>query len=263
MAISPIASVQSFVNNNAAVQNVRTDPRIKARLLQQSAGPGVDATFNARQSALAEKANEINAWGQNITQIQQQGRMQREIKKVQEEAKKVQAAQAGADVTSRVTLSGSRAGVEVGRTSNSPLPAATGTGTRAKVIQYAQGMLGTPYAWGGGGVGNKGSRGTGKGTQGVVGVDCSGLTSYVYGMIGVNLNRKSDKQLTQGVKTSIANAQPGDLVGWGPGGHVAIYAGNGMIIESPKPGGRVQTRKLGSGDNSRGVYAVRLRLPGE
>lgn len=131
------------------------------------------------------------------------------------------------------------------------------TGARYKVLKYAAEMLGTPYAWGGGGIGVRKSRGIGKGTENVIGVDCSGLTSYVYGRVGLKLPRHSNSQTAVGVKTAIKNAQPGDLVGWNRGGHVAIYAGNGYIIESPKPGGHVRLRKIGSNE---GVYAVRLKF---
>lgn len=132
---------------------------------------------------------------------------------------------------------------------------------RQKVVREAMGLLGTGYAWGGGGYGNRSSRGTGKGTQNVIGVDCSGLTSYAYSTLGIRLPRQSDQQLrSTGYKTKVQNLRPGDLVGWARGGHVAMYIGNGQIIESPKPGGHVRIRTLGSGDSRAGVYGVALRL---
>lgn len=134
------------------------------------------------------------------------------------------------------------------------------TGVRQQLLNTAFGMLGIPYAWGGGGIGNRSSRGIGLGTTNVVGVDCSGLTSYVYGTLGIKLPRKSDAQYASGVRTSIANAKPGDLVGWGKGGHVAIYIGNGQILHSPRPGQKVQIRNILKGEN---VFAVSLSLPGD
>lgn len=133
---------------------------------------------------------------------------------------------------------------------------ATGAeGKRLKILENAASMIGTPYAWGGGGYGVRKSRGIGKGTENVIGVDCSGLTSYVYGKVGLKLPRHSNSQTAVGVKTKIDNAKPGDLVGWNRGGHVAIYVGNGYIIESPKPGHSVRLRKIGSNE---GIYAVKL-----
>jgi len=129
---------------------------------------------------------------------------------------------------------------------------------RATVVNAALSLIGTPYAWGGGGYGNKGSRGVGKGTQNVIGVDCSGLTSYALSTIGLRVARQSDQQLrTSGYKTSINNLQPGDLVGWARGGHVAMYIGNGMIVESPNVGKTVRTRKIYPGE---AVFGVHLNL---
>lgn len=260
--VSPIATVQQFTNRNAAVQGIKTNGSIQAKLAQ-TATPSVmapDNAFGARQQALQQKTQEVQSWSKSMTSLQQQARLQKEANAAAKAAasQPVQTAPGalGSAVKAGVKSTGAVA-------QNVNIPAASGTGNRAKILQGAQSLLGTGYAWGGGGYGNRSSRGTGKGTQNVIGVDCSGLTSYIYGLVGYKLPRQSDAQLASGYKTSIANAQPGDLIGWGPGGHVAVYAGNGMIIESPKPGGHVQTRKLHARDTQRGVYAVRLRLPGE
>lgn len=130
-----------------------------------------------------------------------------------------------------------------------------GNDTGSQIVKAALGMIGTPYAWGGGGIGVRASRGIGMGTQNVIGVDCSGLTSYVFGKFGIKLPRHSNHQTQVGYRTSIKNARPGDIVGWARGGHVAIYAGGGKIIESPKPGSHVRVRSLHSGDK---VFAVRI-----
>lgn len=130
-----------------------------------------------------------------------------------------------------------------------------GNDVGSRIVKEALGMLGTPYAWGGGGIGVRSSRGTGKGTQNVIGVDCSGLTSYVYSKFGIKLPRHSNHQTQVGYRTNIKNARPGDIVGWAKGGHVAIYMGGGKIVESPRPGKRVRVRNLHSGDK---VYAVRI-----
>lgn len=262
--ISPIASgVQSFVNRNSAVQGIKKNGAVDAAMSAASAAvPGVQSASAARQDALRNQYSNVNDWGRRQTTLKAAQVAKTQLMKQQEAAKADQANQKN----SQVALSGQQSSSSAGQKSqqsNVSLPSASGTGIRAKIIQNAQKMIGTPYAWGGGGIGNSGSRGTGKGTQNVVGVDCSGLTSYVYGLIGVKLPRQSDSQLTTGVKTNIKNAQPGDLIGWGPGGHVAIYAGNGQIIEAPSPGGKTRTRTISASDYKRGVYAVRLKLPGE
>jgi cell wall-associated NlpC family hydrolase len=144
-----------------------------------------------------------------------------------------------------------------------PMPnfydAKTTSGLRQNIVKSAYSRLGTPYAWGGGGYNSYAGRGHGHGTNNVVGVDCSGLVSWTLGRYGIKGPRQSDAMLrTMGYKTAVRNARPGDLIGWQKGGHVAIYAGNGWLIESPKPGGRVRYRRVPPG-----TYAVHLSLPGD
>ena len=110
-----------------------------------------------------------------------------------------------------------------------------------QVIEAARQYLGTPYVWGGGGIGGP--------TGG--GFDCSGLTSYaIYTGSGnqVTLPRTSEQQWTVGGEIPINQAQPGDLVfgswsGSGPG-HVGIAIGNGQMIHAPTTGDVVKQAPL-------------------
>ncbi|PUB28898.1 cell wall-associated NlpC family hydrolase [Promicromonospora sp. AC04] len=60
------------------------------------------------------------------------------------------------------------------------------------------------------------------------GFDCSGLIQYVYAQLGVGLPHQSGALLGSGYQ--VTYPEPGDIV-WTPG-HVALYAGDGMIIEA-------------------------------
>ena len=67
------------------------------------------------------------------------------------------------------------------------------------------------------------------------GFDCSGFTQYVFGAVGIALPRTAGAQ--QQAATSVSNPAPGDLVFFGsPAYHVGIYAGNGMMWDSPHSG---------------------------
>lgn len=138
------------------------------------------------------------------------------------------------------------------------VPIAKQTGNA--VVDAALSMVGTQYSYGGGGYDKRTSYGTARGDQNVIGVDCSGLTSYAYYQAGITIPRHSVSQTQAGHKTSIKNAQPGDIVGWynSDGSimkHVAIYAGNGMIIEANSYTGQVSHRPLWS---SGSAFAVRI-----
>jgi peptidoglycan DL-endopeptidase CwlO len=100
----------------------------------------------------------------------------------------------------------------------------TGTATGAEVVATARKYLGVPYVWGG--------------TDPTKGLDCSGLVQLVYQQLGVDLPRVSRDQAQEGRPVaSLAEAKPGDLLAFGsPVHHIAIYIGDGKMIEAPRPG---------------------------
>jgi cell wall-associated NlpC family hydrolase len=116
---------------------------------------------------------------------------------------------------------------------------------RDKVIAYGMQQLGKPYVWGG---------------NGTAGFDCSSLMQYAFGQAGFNLPRVSYDQLKQGAREAVSSLQPGDLVGFGDGHHVALYLGGGRILEAPHTGANVRVRTLGSNEDAFGIH---LALPGD
>jgi cell wall-associated NlpC family hydrolase len=88
------------------------------------------------------------------------------------------------------------------------------------MLGIAAGLAGIYYAYGG---------------TTPAGFDCSGFTQYVFGAVGIALPRTAEAQ--QQAATSVSNPAPGDLVFFGsPAYHVGIYAGNGMMWDSPHSG---------------------------
>ncbi|HKJ12711.1 MAG TPA: NlpC/P60 family protein [Ornithinimicrobium sp.] len=99
------------------------------------------------------------------------------------------------------------------------------------VLGYAAQYTGIMYSYGG---------------STPAGFDCSGYTSYVFGKAGISLPRSAAAQ--QAATTPVSNPQPGDLVFFGsPAYHVGIYAGNGQMYDSGKPGIPSQLRDVFSG----------------
>ena len=74
------------------------------------------------------------------------------------------------------------------------------------------------------------------------GFDCSGFTSHVFSQVGVTLPRTSGEQAAWADRIAESQRQVGDLMFWADRGgvhHVAIYAGDGLMWDSPRPGRRV------------------------
>jgi peptidoglycan DL-endopeptidase CwlO len=110
----------------------------------------------------------------------------------------------------------------------------------AIAVRAALTQLGVPYQWGGNTPGK--------------GLDCSGLTHWAYGQAGIGLPRLAQEQ-TIGMKISESDLQPGDLVVWD--GHVAMYIGDGKMIEEPHTGEVchiVPLRTSNAGDAFEGFY---------
>ena len=107
------------------------------------------------------------------------------------------------------------------------------------VIARGASQRGVPYSWGGGAI-NGPSEGVEQ-DAGKVGYDCSGFTRYAFAGVGVQIPKYSGDQYTAGRQVSPSQAKRGDLIFWGPGGsqHVAIYLGNGQMLESSSAAGQV------------------------
>ena len=60
--------------------------------------------------------------------------------------------------------------------------------------------------------------------------------------VGVLIPKYSGDQFNTGRRVPIQQAKRGDLLFWGPGGsqHVAIYLGNGQMLEAPYTGSTVK-----------------------
>lgn len=116
------------------------------------------------------------------------------------------------------------------------------------VIARAMSQLGVQYAWGGGNANGPtlgirdGGVADSYGDYNKVGFDCSGLTLYAFAGVGISLTHYTGYQYQHGTKVSPSEMQRGDLIFYGPGAsqHVAIYLGDGQMIEAPNSGSVVK-----------------------
>ncbi|WP_345189163.1 C40 family peptidase [Streptomyces lavendulae] len=126
-----------------------------------------------------------------------------------------------------VTAGAQRELVDSGR-----LPARTGTPTAAggAALRYATAQIGKPYVWGAEGPGS---------------FDCSGLTSKAWEHAGRSIPRTSQEQWARLPRVPLDRLRPGDLVVYFPKAtHVALYIGDGKVIQAPRPGATVKVSPI-------------------
>lgn len=173
---------------------------------------------NEYKTQLAEAKRQADAYKKTIKEQEEIIRKQEEEKRKQEEANKKPTYTGGQNVTGEM------------------------------VVNYALQFVGNPYVWGGNSL--------------TKGCDCSGFVHQIYKYFGYNLVRYSLSFAYEGVAVSKSDMKPGDIVVYGRNsegiGHVAIYMGNGKIVEA-------QSTKAGITCNRSVFYkepiAIRRVLP--
>ncbi|WP_330240735.1 C40 family peptidase [Streptomyces sp. NBC_00525] len=115
-----------------------------------------------------------------------------------------------------------------GALSSSRPPTAQG----GAAVRYAVRQIGKPYVWG---------------AEGPDSFDCSGLTSRAWASAGRVIPRTSQEQWRQLTRIPMSALRPGDLVVYFPKAtHVALYLGNGLVVQAPRPGSRVKVSPVAS-----------------
>jgi peptidoglycan DL-endopeptidase CwlO len=121
-------------------------------------------------------------------------------------------------------------------------------------LRAAESRQGLPYAWG---------------AAGPSSFDCSGLVQWSFAQAGVAMPRVAADQARTGPAVPVSQLQPGDLLFYhtdptDPGyiAHVAIYLGNGWMIQAPQPGLQVQVVAADFGAQYAGAVRVSPRLAG-
>ena len=116
--------------------------------------------------------------------------------------------------------------------SGTGVPTTSGA-TGQSLVAAAEKYIGTPYVWGGEAL-----------SEG--GLDCSGLVQRSLADLGVTgIPRTAREQMTLGTAVpNLDQALPGDLLVFNGGSHIAIYVGDGKMIDAPKPGKHVSVRDV-------------------
>ena len=182
------------------------------------------------EAAIVALENQKEQYASQIAQAQQQADNYQNIitaqgKIIQEQEAAAAAAAAAAARANSSSSSPSYDGGGAGKGGSIASDYAAGGGKNpgastgvsgSSVVSYAMQFVGNPYVWAGNSLTN--------------GVDCSGFVHEVYAHFGISTPRYSQAFKSVGQAVSFDNIQPGDVVVYP--GHVAIYAGGGVIVEA-------------------------------
>ena len=182
------------------------------------------------EAAIVALENQKEQYASQIAQAQQQAENYQNIitaqgKIIQEQEAAAAAAAAAAARANSSSSSPSYDGGGAGKGGSIAGDYAAGGGKNpgastgvsgSSVVSYAMQFVGNPYVWAGNSLTN--------------GVDCSGFVHEVYAHFGISTPRYSQAFKSVGQAVSFDNIQPGDVVVYP--GHVAIYAGGGVIVEA-------------------------------
>ncbi|HEX5347382.1 MAG TPA: C40 family peptidase [Pseudonocardiaceae bacterium] len=140
-----------------------------------------------------------------------------------------------------LAFAGSAAAAPLPGRSTAARPAGQADVVALRALDAALSQRGTRYRSGGSGPG---------------GFDCSGLVQWSYRQAGLYLPRTAAAQSRVGTRVSLSQIRPGDLIFYSYGGgvgHVAMAAGDGMLIESSQSGHPVAKRRI----YTRGLAVIR------
>lgn len=227
--MSSYATVQQVTaNQNSALQDFQTEQAELAQMQRdaeaRTAQISADEVEMARlRKESDKKVAEAQAVLDRLSAEERKRLKEEEEKKARENAARANAANNRSDSGS-TSRSSDRSSDSTDATDSADDASASGRGQKA--LAFAKSQIGKPYSYGA----------TGPGSY-----DCSGLTGAAWRAAGVSLPRTSQAQFGAGRAVSKSELKPGDLVFYYSGlSHVAIYAGNGMIVHAPRPGKSVE-----------------------
>ena len=234
-AISSILSSDSLAELETRVEYLRSSEVAQAKVFERldvdriELDREIEALDDARAKALATE-QELAELRSDIEQKLEDQRdeiaaINAAIERAERQAERRAARQAAA--TARALGL-----VEVDLSNIKPAPAPNARAQAA--VDAALSQVGKPYQWG---------------ASGPDSYDCSGLTMWAWAHAGVSLPHNSGAQYSATKRVPRPDLAPGDLLFYGnPIHHVAMYIGNGQMVEAPYTGSHVRVTSITRSD---------------
>lgn len=183
----------------------------KADLQNQKSS--LSAKKNALNTKIATMEGQMDDYDDQIAEAKALAARQAELERQRREEEQRRQEQAAANNAGNNSSGGSS-----NSSGGSKNPGYTTGVSGSAVVSYANTFVGKPYKWGG--------------TNPNTGADCSGFVQYVFAHFGITWSGRMTSYTFRNVGKEVSrdSIQPGDIVCYA--GHVAIYAGNGKIVEA-------------------------------
>jgi cell wall-associated NlpC family hydrolase len=231
--LAAVAVAQYENSGETSIIGLLTSGDPSAVLGQASLLLQVEGTHNEQAQQLLTLANELSTirgqrqrTADGVGQLQRQYASQRssmtKLLDTQTSLLKNLTAQQQAEVAAQ-TVGGSTSS---GTITTTPVAYTGPTSTQAgQAVAFAYAQLGKPYLWGG---------------TGPSSFDCSGLVQAAWSSAGVSIPRTTYDQWAGLPHIPLSDLEPGDLILYNGESHVAIYVGDGYIIDAPHTGAVIE-----------------------
>jgi peptidoglycan DL-endopeptidase CwlO len=227
-------AVAGYENQNqTSVIGLLTSGNPDAVLGQASLLLQIEGTHNEQAKQLLTMANELSTIKEQrqrtatgVAQVEAQYAAQKSSMTKLLDKQKATLDSLTAQQQAQVTAASVGGDSTSGDVTTTPIAYTGPTSTQAdKAVAYAYAQLGKPYVWG---------------ATGPDSFDCSGLMYASWQSAGVTLPRTTYDEWASLPHIPLSDIQPGDLILYNGESHVAMYVGNGYIIDAPHTGAVVE-----------------------
>ena len=233
-AIETVLSAQTISDIENTLQYLQASENAHAKVFEELA---VDrAALNQHLSVLEEDRIKVAAAKEELADLRAQVEEKVHDQKDEIHTLTVQIARAERrrEAARQAALAQQQSSAPVTILSEPANPAPAPNPAAQTAVNAALSQVGKPYQWG---------------AAGPDSYDCSGLTMWSWGQAGVSLPHNSGQQYAATARVSSSDLAPGDLLFFGsPIHHVAMYIGNGQMVEAPYTGAYVRVTSASRSD---------------